>query len=109
MTDHPQIKAIGSLLNRLNKTHTFNWVCDGEEDPTILKNMSHRDMIYEIKDCITSVDESSLSVRNKGTGKSSTLYIVLGNDDSEIVADYSIGDDSLDDIITAHYEYWENK
>jgi hypothetical protein len=48
-----------------------------------------------------------MSVHPQSKAECSTLYIVLGNDNSEIVCDYTCGDDdSLDDIITAHYDYW---
>lgn len=108
MSDHPQYKAVSSLLHRLSKKFALNWVHDGDEIFK-LSTMKVSDAKKECIETILSVDDSHFNVKNKETGKHSTLYIVLGNDNSEIVCDYTDGDDDLDTIISQHSEYWENK
>lgn len=108
MTTHPQAKAVSSLLHRLSKNYELIWAHDGEE-LTKLSNMKVSEAKRECLDVITSVDESHLNVKNKKTKQCSTLFIVLGNENYELVCDWTIGDDSLDDIITEHSDYWEGK
>lgn len=62
-------------------------------------------------DIITSVDESWVTVQYKDDF--STLYIVLGNDTNEILADYGISpgsklDEILESVSEAFYEQWED-
>jgi hypothetical protein len=104
---HPQDKAVRSLLHRLSKTHELIWAHDGEELTKLFMKVSEAKS--EALDVITSVDESHLRVKNKETQKCSTLFIVLGNENYELVCDWTIGDDSLDEVITEHSVYWENK
>ena len=108
MSVHPQAKAVASLIYRLCKTHELIWAHDGEEF-TKLSTMKVSAAKAEALDVITSVDESTLNVKNKKTDRNTTLFIVLGNGNDELVCDYICGDDSLDDIIFEHSEYWENK
>jgi hypothetical protein len=105
---HPQAKAVRSLLHRLSKNHELIWAHDGEE-LVELSTMKVSEAKSECLDVITSVDESHLLVRNKKTGRNTTLFIVLGNENYELVCDWTIGDDLLDKIITEHSVYWENK
>ena len=108
MSDHPKSKAVRSLLHRLSKTHELIWAHDGEE-LLKLSSLKVSEAKKECLDVITSVDESHINVKNKETGKNTTLFLTLYNDNSEIVCDWTVGDDILDDIISEHSEYWENK
>ena len=62
-------------------------------------------------DMITAVDESWVRVKSKDAF--ATLYIVLGNDASEILADYSYTSGTklegiLERVSSAFYEQWED-
>lgn len=92
-------KEIKSLLRTLNK-HGFDpvEVDDGEEyilTPTQL----------EAAVVIANVDEARLYVKKRSTEKEFGLYIVLGNDPGELVADYHV-DNDLDTATDEHYERW---
>lgn len=108
MSDHPKTKAVASLIYRLGKTHSLVWAHDGEELVKLSK-MKVSDAKKECLDVITSVDECHINVKNKETGKNTTLFLTLYNDKSEIVCDYTCGDDLIDTIVSQHSEYWEGK
>lgn len=62
-------------------------------------------------DMITAVDESWVRVKSKDAF--ATLYIVLGNDTNEILADYTFTSGSkleeiLESVSEAFYEQWED-
>ena len=106
-------KAVMSLLYKLQAEGVkIVEVFDGEswEKVTGDNNLQIRKNATEI---ITSVDTSS--VRVKYQESNATLLIVLGNDESEILADYSgkydKSDTSLMDIIDKvadeFYAQWE--
>lgn len=84
-------KSVMSLLHKFQvKGVEIVEVFDGEswEKVTGDNNLQIRKNATEI---ITSVDTSSVRLKYKGSGAS--LLIVLGNDESEILADYH-GDQS---------------
>jgi len=92
-------KETVSLLRTLNK-HGFDpiEVDDGEElmlTPTPT----------EAATAICNVDEARLYVKKRSTGKELGLYIVLGNDPGELVADYHV-DNDLDEATKEHYNRW---
>jgi len=108
MSVHSQVKAVASLIYRLGKPHSLIWVHDGEELVKLSKMKVSKAKI-EALDVINSVDESQNNVKNKETGMNTTLFIVLGNGNDELVCDWTTGDDVIDTIISQHSEYWENK
>ena len=73
-------------------------VWDGGEN---VKVKTQKDAV----DVIVSVDSSTLKVRNVETGKLYRLFIVLGNDNGEAVADYS-DVDTLSFAVFEHYDRW---
>ncbi len=85
MASHPQAKAVRSLLFKLQKICSLESVYDGGEVTTLRYANSINARKYAVG-IITSVDESWLRV--KVQDKMCTFYIVLGNDNHEIVADY---------------------
>jgi hypothetical protein len=94
---HPNAKAVGSLLHRL-KQGGFKPVSvyDGGE------------IVQATKSALLSVDESSLYIeKNKEWYK---LFIVLGNDNDEIVADYTYKEtptaEELEQILNDFADYW---
>jgi hypothetical protein len=108
MSDHPKSKAVASLIHRLSKKFTFNWAHDGEE-LIKLRSMKVSEAKKECLDVITSVDESHINIKNKETGKNSTLFLTLYNGKDEIVCDYTSGDSDLEMIVSQHSDYWEGK
>lgn len=103
-------KPVMSLLSKLQKsdveiTHVF----DGEEWTKCVEgnNLSRR---KEATDVILSVDESH--VRIKYQEEVAKLFIVLGNEFSEILCDYSYKEGSvlesiLEKVSDQFYEQWE--
>jgi hypothetical protein len=88
MTTHPQAEAVSSLLSKFQKnTFRILGVSDGEEFEKINagSDLSERKQAVGI---ICSVDESQVYLLGDG-GENCRLFIVLGNENHEIVADYS--------------------
>jgi hypothetical protein len=77
---------------------------DGDDSLTITDNQ-------ELANFLTQVDESHLYVRK---GKQSfRLFILLGNEFSEIVCDHTCNEspesDELSVVVSEHYDKWEKK
>jgi hypothetical protein len=63
-------------------------------------------------DIVCSVDESSVLIKSPECGGFASLFIVLGNEKSEILCDYSAPEDlfpRLDSIAEEFENQWENK
>lgn len=103
-------KPVMSLLSKLQKNNVeITHVFDGEEWTKCVEgnNLSRR---KEAADAILSVDESL--VRVKYQEEVAKLFIVLGNDPSEILCDYSYKEGSilesiLEEVSDQFYEQWE--
>ena len=107
MAHYDWSKPVSSLLYKLQKAgYTLVYVHDGEERVKMDHKKSNLINRKKATEVITSVDDSQLIVK-KGDIKAS-LYIVLGNDPEELVADYTDWDD-LEMAITEHSIQWEGK
>jgi len=85
-------------------------VNDGEEDVPIVSNPYSLAERKEATEIITSVDESYLRVA-KGE-QTAIIFIVLGNEPDELVADYGCSEELMpfvDDVVNAHRNQWEGK
>jgi alpha-glucosidase (family GH31 glycosyl hydrolase) len=98
---------VSSLLSRLqdNGYKIFS-VNDGAEMQIIDQNLSNRTSRKEATDHICSVDESAVALCKDG--KTFAVYIVLGNDPDEIVADYTDNED-LERVIDEFSDNWCDK
>lgn len=109
MTTHPQAKAVSSLLHIFqNNNFKILGVYDGEEFEEMKEGskLSNRRQAVEV---VCSVDESWVRLCD-ADGVNCHLFIVLGNDDHEIVADFSCPAhifSVLDEIVDAFVEQWE--
>jgi hypothetical protein len=96
-----------SLLNKLQKADVqIIAVNDGDGYENVSSNTKLA-IRKDVADMITAVDESWVRVQYKD--EFATLYIVLGNDASEILADYSYKpnsklEDRLRDIVVYIYK-----
>lgn len=98
---------VSSLLNRLQQDgYKIFSVNDGEEMVLIDQNLSDLTARKKATEVICSVDHSAIALFKNG--KRYAVYIVLGNDPSEIVADYT-DDPSLEMIIDTFSDYWMEK
>lgn len=93
------------------QNHDFDVVSvnDGEEDVTIFAQSKAGKRI-EATEIITSVDESYLRVA-KGE-QTAIIFIVLGNEPDELVADYGCSEELMpfvDEVVDAHRNQWEGK
>ena len=97
---------VNSLLNTLQKDgYTIVEVFDGGEW-TKFNQTTYLAVRKEATDIITSVDECHLRIK-KGDEKL-RLFIVLGNEPEEIVADY-ISNDELEVTLDKYIAMWEGK
>lgn len=98
-------KAVNSLLLKLQKANVaITHVHDGEqwERVAVGSNLKVRKSAVEI---ITSVDESMVHVKHDGVvGK---LYLILGNEPNEILADYSAPAKVTADGRVVNSKLWE--
>jgi Icc-related predicted phosphoesterase len=106
---HPQEKAVSSLLYKFQKNDfVVDSVFDGEQS-TITRYAKKLDARKDAVDIICSVDQSW--VRVKKDDKLATLFIVLGNDDSEILCDYSSSSEEfmkeIELVAEEFYQQWE--
>jgi hypothetical protein len=111
---HTQEKAVSSLLFKFQK-HGFK-ICgvnDGEESFSFADVDNRLYVRKKVTDIICSVDESWVRVFND-LGEPATLFIVLGNDDSEILCDYSCSifsseelTQSIELVAEEFYQQWE--
>ena len=85
-------------------------VNDGEEDIPIISNSGSRAERIEAAEAIVAVDESWLRIGREGKLRG-TIYIVLGNEPDELVADYSANTEDMMPLIEAaveaHRDMWE--
>ena len=104
-----------SLLNHLKKDGlrlvAVNDGCEWFHVDNTLSTLRQRLFAAEV---ITSVDESHLVVTDGSFGgATATLFIVLGNEPEELVADIASGSDSLmdriDDVVSLFSNSWEGE
>ena len=104
-------QPVMSLLNKLQEADVqIIGVNDGDEYETISGN-TKLSIRKDAADMITAVDESWVRVQYKD--EFASLYIVLGNDANEILADYSYKPNSelegiIESVSSAFYEQWED-
>ena len=109
--DYDWTQPVMSLLHKLQKADVqIISVNDGNEYEDVVGDSKLASRKYAA-DMITSVDESWVRVKSKDAF--ATLYIVLGNDASEILADYSYTSGTklegiLERVSSAFYEQWED-
>jgi hypothetical protein len=98
---------VSSLLSRLqdNGYKIFS-VNDGVVMERIDQNLSNRTARKKATDIIDSVDESAIALCKDG--KTFGVYIVLGNNPDEIVADYTDNED-LERVIDEFSDNWCDK
>jgi hypothetical protein len=104
-------QPVMSLLHKLQKADVkIIAVNDGDEYENVVgdTNLAAR---KDAADRITAVDESWVRVQHKDDF--ATLYIVLGNDTNEILADYGFTPGSklqaiIEGVSEAFYEQWED-
>ena len=100
-----------TLIHQL-QNHDFDILSlhDGYEYIPIISNSGSPQERVEATEAIVSVDESWLTIgRGKDKG---TIYIVLGNEPDELVADYAVREAlsvDLEAAIEAHRKQWEGK
>ena len=114
---HTQEKAVSSLLYKFQQRgFILQSVNDGEENFLLSHLSSPTNDIKlnsrkEAVDIICSVDQSC--VRVKKDSNLATLLIVLGNDDSEILYDYSASSEEfmqeVELIAEEFYQQWEKE
>ena len=104
-------KPVMSLLHKLQqKNVAITHVHDGEQWERIQPGTKLK-VRQDAAEIITSVDESYVHIKHNGiTGK---LFIVLGNEPSEILCDYSYKEDSvlktiLNEVSEEFYIQWES-
>jgi len=101
-----------SLLSHLQKDglrlHAVNDGCEWFHVDNRLSILRQRLFVAEV---ITSVDESHVVVSDGSV--TATLFVVLGNEPEELVADIGSESDSLmdrvDDVVSLFSDYWEGK
>jgi hypothetical protein len=95
-------KEVKSLLRTLNKYGFTPHSVDDTEELIATPTQT------EAAIAVCNVDEARLFVTKEsdnGTKKMFGLFLVLGNDDGEVVCDCSV-DDDLDKATTEHYNRW---
>ena len=104
-------QPVMSLLNKLQKSDVqIISVNDGDEYEDVVGDTKLA-IRKDAADMITAVDEAWVRVQYKD--EFATLFIVLGNDASEILADYSYKpnseiEDILESVSSAFCEQWED-
>lgn len=104
-------QPVMSLLHKLQKADVqIISVNDGDEYENVSGN-SKLAIRKDAADMITGVDESWVRVQYKD--EFATLYIVLGNDANEILADYTYKPNGelegiLESVSNKFYEQWED-
>ena len=104
-------QPVMSLLHKLQKADVkIIAVNDGDEYDEVVgdTNLAAR---KDAADMITAVDEAWVRVQHQDDF--ATLYIVLGNDTNEILADYTFTSGSkleaiIEGVSEAFYEQWED-
>ena len=85
-------------------------VHDGEEMIKIDQNLSKTKVRHSAADTVVSVDESFVYINKDGMR--ARLFIVLGNEPEELVADYNYNpqlEELLEETIDKYVEKWEGK
>ena len=104
---------VRTLIHQL-QNHDFDIlsVNDGDEDVPITSISGSLAERQEATDVITAVDESSLRI-GRGGKLRATIYIVLGNEPDELVADYGANTEEMmpfiEEAVEAHRNMWEGK
>jgi hypothetical protein len=105
--------AVSSLLHKFQKNGFYIVsVFDGIDKFSIDDRISDLAARKAAVDIVCSVDESSVLVKSAVCGGFASLFIVLGNEKSEILCDYSAPEDlfaRLDPIVEEFQDQWENK
>lgn len=106
-------EAVSSLLHKFQKGGFYiASVFDGVDKLPIDYEISDLAARKAAVDIVCSVDESSVLVKSAECGGFASLFIVLGNEKSEILCDYSAPEDlfpRLDIIADEFYDQWEGK
>jgi hypothetical protein len=104
---------VRTLIHQL-QNHDFDilTVNDGDEVVPIISNSGSLAERQEATEVITAVDESWLRIGYKGNMRG-TIYIVLGNEPDELVADYGANTEEMmpfiEEAVEAHSKQWEGK
>jgi hypothetical protein len=102
-----------TLIHQL-QNHDFDIlsVNDGDEDIPIISNSGSPQERVEATEAITAVDEAWLRIGREGKQRG-TIYIVLGNEPDELVADYGANTEEMmpfiEEAVEAHRKQWEGK
>jgi hypothetical protein len=100
MNDYrPEVRSLLKSLKQAGFTPIY--VDDGEEN-IFYADVSKTQFLEEI----VATDEAKIRLQHNN--KRVSVYLVLGNDPGEIVADYT-DYDPLEDVIDAHYDRWESR
>lgn len=106
-------KAVSSLLCKFQKGgFSIVSVMDGVDSFRIDDKLSNLEARITAVDVACSVDESSVRIKDTESGRFASLFIVLGNEQSEILCDYSAPRDlfpRLDAIAEKFQNQWEGK
>jgi len=104
---------VRTLIHQL-QNHDFDIlsVNDGDEDIPIISNAGSPQERVEATEAITAVDEAWLRIGRAGNQRG-TIYIVLGNEPDELVADYGANTEEMmpfiEEAVEAHRKQWEGK
>jgi len=106
-------EAVSSLLYKFQKGgFSIISAMDGMDSFRIDDKLSNLDARKVAVDIVCSVDESSVRIKDAESGRIASLFIVLGNEQSEILCDYSAPKDlfpRLDPIAEEFANQWEGK
>ena len=100
----PVVRSIAKCLQE--EGFALDHVDDGEEVNAIL-GTSTKDQRESTAELVCAVDESTLFITKDG--KRSWLFIVLGNQPEETIADYSASGESIDRACDRFSEIWEDR
>jgi hypothetical protein len=104
---------VRTLIHQL-QNHDFDIlsVNDGDEDIPIISNAGSPQERVEATEAITAVDEAWLRIGREGKQRG-TIFIVLGNEPDELVADYGANTEEMmpfiEEAVEAHRKQWEGK
>jgi hypothetical protein len=109
MAEYNWAKPVSSLLSKFQRCgYDIMAAHDGEEYNNINKNLSQLNKRKEAVDIITSVDLSRVYLLSP-KGRKFYLMIVLGNEPSELVADYTYFEEETENIVEEFCQQWEGK
>jgi hypothetical protein len=102
---------VKSLLHKFQMAgFNISAVHDGQEMIRIDQKLSQTKIKHSATDIIVSVDESVVHIHKDGMN--ARLFIVLGNEPEELVADYNYNlqlEELLEETIDKYVEKWEGK